>query len=191
MYMVAAADAEDIKDIKGSYLPVAKLVDATDLWACGEMVNTSDLNLDEATLVGSTPSRPTKEQILALYPEFHTVYGPYKRKDNRSIFIFYDGILRTARQCARVIMEVHLGRRLTNRESIDHIDENIANDIIENLRVLTVEQNSSWSARKSTETGTCKHCKKLFKLTRNQRTTRARSKDGPYCSLSCRSLIHN
>ena len=42
---------------------------------------------------------------------------------------------------ARYLMSVKLGRFLTNQEEVDHIDENRTNDDINNLQILTPEQN--------------------------------------------------
>ena len=42
---------------------------------------------------------------------------------------------------ARYLMSVKLGRFLTDQEEVDHIDENRTNDDINNLQILTPEQN--------------------------------------------------
>ncbi len=84
-------------------------------------------------------------RILELYPEFHTVYGPYIRKDGRKIVILYDGRKRSARQLAKVKLEVKLGRRLYWDEEVDHIDEDPTNDKFSNLQALTKSENASKS----------------------------------------------
>jgi hypothetical protein len=84
-----------------------------------------------------------KDKILNLYPEFNNIYGPYKRKsDDRKIVILSDGDKKTARQYAKVLLEVKLGRRLKNDEVVDHIDEDPTNDEITNLQLLTHSENA-------------------------------------------------
>ena len=157
-----------------------------------KLANASDLSSDEETLVGSTPSMPTSAQILALYPEFHTVYGPYKRADNRSVYILYGGHKRSARQCAKVIMEVHLGRRLTSDETIDHIDCDVTNDAIENLQVLTCARNASRNRQQVFKHGNCANCGKVFALSREQLHSRAKDPTKHYCSFNRRGAgSHN
>jgi hypothetical protein len=91
-------------------------------------------------------SSKRKRQILKLYTEFHTVYGKYKRKDGRKIVILYNGEKRSARQYAKVKLEIKIKRRLRKNEEVDHKDNNFRNDKFSNLQVLTGSQNR----RKST-----------------------------------------
>ena len=86
------------------------------------------------------------DEILKIYPEYKTVYGPYCRKDGRDIVILYDGNKRSARQLARVLLEIHIGRRLGENETVDHINENFSDHRIKNLRILTREENARRSA---------------------------------------------
>ena len=70
------------------------------------------------------------------------VYGPYKQKDGRYfvILVYEDGTRKTSAY-ARYLMEQHLGRSLTDEEEVDHIDNDNTNDNIENLQILTREEN--------------------------------------------------
>lgn len=87
-----------------------------------------------------------KSKILGLYPEFKDIYGPYSRKDGRRIVILYDGDRRSARQLAKVRLEVALGRRLVGRETVDHVDEDFRNDDPSNLQLLSRSENSRKSS---------------------------------------------
>lgn len=51
------------------------------------------------------------------------------------------GLKPTTMAYARYLMSVHLGRRLRSDEQVDHIDGDKTNDVIENLQVLSSEQN--------------------------------------------------
>ena len=126
-----------------------------------------------------------KEKALLLYPEFHTVYGPYYRKeDNRSILIFYDGVRRSAKQYAKIKLEIKLGRKLTKNEEVDHIDGNVQNDRFSNLQALSSFANKSKAAKKYTEKdfiGKCPHCSKVF-IKKDIRIT--------FCSKRCSSSFY-
>ena len=66
------------------------------------------------------------------------VYGPYKRKDGRSIVIHYDDVLGTTRTQSypRYLMEQHLGRELESWEQVDHINDDPTDNRIENLKLV-------------------------------------------------------
>src|ERR1700757_1349749 len=113
-----------------------------------------------------------KQQILKLYPEYNKIYGPYVRKiDNRKIIslscIGKKGSI--AKQLARILLEIKLNRRLDINETVDHIDGDITNDAIDNLQLLSREDNAGKAAiRRKQIKDKCIYCKKEFILTRNQ-----------------------
>lgn len=76
-----------------------------------------------------------------MYGQAIRIYGPYTRKDGRKIVILYDGVNRSARQLAKVKLEIHLGRLLRKGEEVDHEDEDKTNDHISNLRPITSTKN--------------------------------------------------
>lgn len=86
--------------------------------------------------------------ILALYPEYDKMYGPYSHKDGRARVVFYKDKKTSSRQLAKVRLEVKLGRRLTTGETVDHIDEDMSNDDISNLQLLNNKQNAAKTHRK-------------------------------------------
>lgn len=87
------------------------------------------------------------QKILELYPEYHTVHGPYVRKtDRRKIVILYAGTRRTTRLLAKVKLEIKIGRRLRGKETVDHKDEDPTNDCYSNLQVLSRAENASKSS---------------------------------------------
>lgn len=72
------------------------------------------------------------------------VYGPrLHEKEERSYVVLYqkDTKDKICISYARYIMQVHLGRRLLDREHVDHIDNNGCNDVISNLQILSPEDN--------------------------------------------------
>ena len=124
-----------------------------------------------------------KKAVLALYPEFHTIYGPYLRKDGRHVVILYDGKRRSARQLAKVRLEVSLNRRLIDDETVDHVDNNVGNDSVDNLQVLSRLHHAKADALQAPlEQCECRWCGKEFTLSKDQRNS---SKAGPFCSRTC------
>ena len=76
-----------------------------------------------------------KEALLKLYPEYHTVFGPYLRKDNRKHVLLYGNKIRKTISYPKALVEVHLNTRLREDDTVDHKDRNKQNDSIENLVV--------------------------------------------------------
>lgn len=70
------------------------------------------------------------------------IYGPYQNQGNRQIVIMYrpDGS-RTGMDFGRYLMSVQMGRMLSTREHVDHIDNNPSNNTLANLQILTPGQN--------------------------------------------------
>lgn len=125
------------------------------------------------------------EKILQLYPGYHTVYGPYLRKDGRKIIVLYDGEKRTAKQYARIKIEVYLERRLTKKEEVDHKDNDYTNDHLKNLQVLSKSDNIRKSRTLNKLKVKCVWCGGSFVLTYEQRKARSKKKAGPFCGRSC------
>lgn len=128
-----------------------------------------------------------KDQYLVLYPEYKTLYGPYLRKsDNRQMVTIQkqDGKI-TSKQYAKVLLECKLNRRLSAKETVDHIDGDLTNDSLDNLQLLSLSKNISKSVpRLMLKLATCVWCNVEFTLTREQ-FGNGRNKAGPFCSRSC------
>lgn len=111
------------------------------------------------------------------------IYGPYIRKqDGRKIVILYDGKKRSARLYAKYLLEKYLNRKLLKGEEVDHIDGDITNDSIGNLRAISGTLNRVLAnLRKygSKETTSCLYCKKHISF--------SKSRKRQFCSNSCKS----
>jgi hypothetical protein len=85
-------------------------------------------------------------------------------------------------------MEQKLGRQLDpNKETVDHIDRDVTNDNIENLRVVPRGKHTKedcWYVERKTVT--CCGCGKEFSRIPSQLSDAARQKKaGPFCSKQC------
>lgn len=118
------------------------------------------------------------------------VYGPYKRKDGRKhVIILNDDGTRFTQSYPRYLMEQYLNRKLLDDECVDHINEDFTDDRIENLQLLTREQN----AAKNMATRPakiykfiCTICGKAAEKRLNQVVSNwNKGRDGPFCSRSC------
>lgn len=99
-----------------------------------------------------------KTKLLALYPPYDSVLGPYQRKDGRFHLVLNNsklpkganGKTRTV-SYPKALLEVRLKRRLLVAETADHKDDNFLNNSKANLQVLTRKENAS----KGHLTGAC------------------------------------
>lgn len=68
--------------------------------------------------------------------------GPYTRKDNRKHFVvFYSDGTRGSKSYSKWLLEQKIGRLLEQWETTDHIDEDKTNDDLDNLQILSRENN--------------------------------------------------
>lgn len=122
------------------------------------------------------------------------IYGPYLRKDGRKhIVIVHDDGLKQTQSYPRYLMEQHLGRRLLDNETVDHINEDFTDDRLENLQLLARDENAakSMSFRPAKMFKfNCPMCgKEAEKPLRVVRRNQALGKSGPYCSKQCAGLV--
>lgn len=131
-----------------------------------------------------------EKEYRTLYPKLKKLCEPYVREtDNRRIIrIVYNDKTENHKQYAKVLLEIKLGRVLGRDETVDHIDGNKLNDNIDNLQLLSREDNAAKGAtRRNPIIDNCLWCSKQFELTRDQ-ITRSKTnakKAGPFCSRSC------
>ena len=125
--------------------------------------------------------------------EEYRLYGPtfHKGEGRNYIFLVVDSKNRTTISYARYLMSVHLGRVLKKNEHVDHIDNDKTNDVIENLQILSPDENT-----KKSGTGEmmvilkCPWCMETFEKRRGKTFL---SKGGTYsaCSRSCSGKFAN
>jgi hypothetical protein len=120
--------------------------------------------------------------------DYIKVYGPYKSHHGRLIVIVVekDGTKRTVTY-PKFIMEKHLGYKLDVDSTVDHIDSNIDNNDLSNLKVVPRAEHSANDTRRVLPaTLKCSWCKNLFE--RSPRVVRDKHRkgvSGAFCSRSC------
>ncbi len=144
-----------------------------------------------------------KINLLALYPAYDRVTGPYLRKDGRKHIVFNNSSLskgdsdktRTL-SWPKALLEVKHCRLLNDNETADHIDEDFTNDNIDNLQILTRVNNiiKSFEANPERHTQFSNHIcpqrnNKFIALARQVRGNNiVKGKVGPFCSRRCAGL---
>lgn len=116
------------------------------------------------------------------------VYGPYTRKDGRQVVVLktpgnvYD--LQTV-SYPKYLVEMYLGRYLSEGETVDHIDGNFNNNNLDNLRVVSRKEHCrSHVNQKEYHTKYCVICGKEFITRENSRITCG----SPKCVGKCAHL---
>ena len=120
------------------------------------------------------------------------IYGPYLRKDNRKhICILHDDGRRQTKSYPRYLKEIILGRELEPHETVDHINNDFADDSPGNLQILTRSENAKKEftrphRKRKLLTFECPVCGMLATRPLDQVKHNLKSnKNGPFCGRSC------
>jgi len=121
------------------------------------------------------------------------IRGPYLRKDGRKhMCVVTDDGKRTTISYPKYLMEIHLGRKLEEHETVDHINNDFTDDRIENLQILSRADNTrkqcALNPRKYYEF-ICPVChNKSVKAMNQVKANKKKGKSGPYCSKRCAGI---
>lgn len=132
-----------------------------------------------------------EEELLKLYPDYTSVLGPYKRKDNRKHIVLNNSNLSKGSKgktktisYPKALVESNSGKRLLENETVDHDDRNFENNSKANLIVKDRSIHSSEDAlRVKVDSVTCPMCNTIFVPTVDQRNDKKSA--GPFCTKSC------
>lgn len=90
-------------------------------------------------------------------------------KENRATLTLYNSHTeRSCTQYARYLLSVKLGRFLTDKETVDHIDGDKTNNSIDNLQILSIGDNIRKSQKLGDIICICPICKKVFSRERKK-----------------------
>ena len=118
------------------------------------------------------------------------VYGPYFREDGRQhvVLVDKDGNKRT-KSYPRYLLEIHLGRELLITETVDHINNDFTDNRIENLQILSRQENILKQHKinpRKIYYFICPNCgTEATKYLNDVVSNRKHGKVGPFCSRKC------
>lgn len=123
------------------------------------------------------------------------VYGPYTRTDGRQhvCIIGTDGYRKT-QSYPRYLMEQALGRELLDNETVDHIDNDFTNNAIDNLQVISRQDNARKEMcrthrKRKYVSFECPICGTIAEKPENYiKHNRNLGKAGPFCSRKCAGI---
>lgn len=116
-------------------------------------------------------------------------------KDGRKrVYLSNSKYVRTTVSYARYLMSVKLGRFLKDDEHVDHIDEDGTNDDIENLQILTPQENNKKNkdtlVAKERVVYKCPACNKVFDVRHgNSHLVNSKKYELKTCSRKCSSSL--
>lgn len=119
------------------------------------------------------------------------IYGPYVRKgDGRSYVSIRDNGRKTTKSYPRLLLEQSIGRELSSREEVHHIDHDPTNNHPSNLLVVSKSDHLEYHGQfRKPEIGEfiCPTCGGVFQaeLRRVRHNQGKQGKSGPYCSKNC------
>lgn len=108
-----------------------------------------------------------------VYDDYTKVYGPYTRKDGRKIVILRkNSDEQITISYPKYLVERALDRYLSQDEIVDHIDENINNNDLSNLRILPRSVHSaSHVPRRIYNSYKCPICGRMYEVTDDRKKT--------------------
>lgn len=133
------------------------------------------------------------QKLLALYPRYNKVYGPYKRKDGRKhLVLCISGLskgdpekLRTV-SYPKALVEVRDNRLLLDNETVDHADNDFTNDELPNLVIRDRVEHIKLDAKRFKYVLVkCVQCGNEFEPTVDQRNSK---RAGPFCNRVCTGI---
>ena len=127
------------------------------------------------------------------YDTYKHGYIVVNSENRKNVILYNSKDDRTTVSYARYLMSVKLKRRLTDNEEVDHINNDKTDDSIENLQILSREENlKKENLRRNIKTKievNCTFCKNSFIMeARNYRYKIKINKTNFFCSKTC---VHN
>ena len=115
-------------------------------------------------------------------------YLNINKEGRRTLALYNSSKDRSSCQYARYLMAVKIGRFLTENEEVDHIDNDFTNDSLDNLQILSAEENRNkrnCSVGVSMVEFECPICNDIFSRERRNTHIIIKSKKIITCSRKC------
>lgn len=128
-------------------------------------------------------------KIKSVYPfEEYTCYKVFHKKEKRFYVQLVSKAKRTTISFAKFVLSINLGRVLTKQEEVDHIDNNKLNDNVDNLQILTQEENQNKyiSSITTQQEIKCHYCSNLTVKTKSK----IASNRFTFCSVDCKNKFY-
>lgn len=144
-----------------------------------------------------------KIELQGPYSVFYKYGTISKNNDNRNMISFSCAIIKNdnvpgSTSYARYLMSIKLGHMVPDHLQVDHKDDDKTNDDINNLQLLTPEQNRLKEYNRYIENENisygyeCAHCGINFILSNREVTTRLFQKtERAFCSRSCAATFNH
>lgn len=111
----------------------------------------------------------------------------------KTVILYNSNTDRSSTAYARYLVSVSIGRFLTNNEQVDHIDHDKTNDQLENLQILTLEENRRKEAARHGRIVVemqCPVCDTSFVRRKGASPlVRCKSNQIAVCSKSCKDVL--
>ena len=132
------------------------------------------------------------DNFKKLYPNCRLSNIYKSKQDNRFRIVIYENNKKFTKTMSfpKLLVEVHINRRLTDDETVDHKDNDATNNDVKNLRVMLRKDHCANDAiRLKSQDFTCEVCGTKFTLSSKKLLdaifNRKKGKAGPFCSKSC------
>lgn len=126
------------------------------------------------------------------------VYGPYQSREDKRfrVVVVFTNKIKVTVSYPKYLMELHLGRYLRANETVDHKDNDVTNNVIDNFQILTRISHIQLDAlRLKPMVINCQICKEDFELSGVRLSDAIQNKikgtRGPFCSKSCAGKATN
>lgn len=124
-----------------------------------------------------------------LYPEVEFMNGPYLRKDGR-LMLTYKTFENKKGSISypKYLKEKEINRRLSENETIDHINGDPLDNNLSNLRIIERNKHITNDVRRICKSATkiyCQYCGKEINIENRKISQMNRRNTGYFCSRSC------
>lgn len=100
-------------------------------------------DMDQACILAREYLRGRFDELKEIHPEFKSIGTPsYMIKDRICFGVRLHSGAKKSIQYARLLLELKIGRKLNSNETVDHIDFDSTNNSMDNLQLLTRQENA-------------------------------------------------